>query len=176
MRSVFTNHKPLWFVKLMFIYQGTLLSSEAVFNKSILNLRTDYAVWSKGIIWYLWVHGQYITFLFAVSFFNWFDFYWRIIVSQNFAVFCQTSTWISHRCPLPVEPPSYLPPHPTPLGWSRAPVWVSWDIQQIPFGYLFTYGNVSFHVTLSIYLTLSSPLPMSRSLFSMSASPLLPCK
>ena len=24
-----------------------------------------------------------------------------------------------------------------PLGWYRAPVWVSWDIQQIPIGYLF---------------------------------------
>ena len=31
----------------------------------------------------------------------------------------------------------------------------------------FTYGNVSFHVTFSIHLTLSSPLPMSISLFSM---------
>ena len=43
---------------------------------------------------------------------------------------------------------------------------------QIPIGY-FTYGNVSFHVTPSIYLTLSSPLPVSISLFSMSVSPLL---
>ena len=25
------------------------------------------------------------------------NFYWRIIVLQNFLVFCQTSTWISHR-------------------------------------------------------------------------------
>ena len=101
---------------------------------------------------------------------DFFFFNWSKIALQNFAVFCQTSTWISHRCPLPVEPPSYLPPHPTPLGWSRAPVWVSWDIQQIPFGYLFTYGNVSFHVTLPIHLTLSFPLPMSVSLFSLSVS------
>jgi len=40
----------------------------------------------------------------------------------------------------------------------------------------FTYGNISFHVTLSIHLTLFSPLRMSISLFSMSVSPLLPCK
>ena len=40
----------------------------------------------------------------------------------------------------------------------------------------FTYGNVRFHVTLAIHLTPSSPLPMSISLFSMSVSPLLPCK
>ena len=32
----------------------------------------------------------------------------------------------------------------------------------------FTYGNVSFRVTLSIHLTLSSPLPRPISLFSMS--------
>ena len=37
-------------------------------------------------------------------------------------------------------------------------------------------SNVSFHVTLSKHLTLSSPLPMSISLFSVSVSPLLPCK
>ena len=54
---------------------------------------------------------------------------------------------------------------------------------KFPLAIYFTYGNVSFHVTLSIYLTLfpfispSSPLLlMSISLFSMSVSPLLPCK
>ena len=26
--------------------------------------------------------------------------------------------------PLPPKPPSHFPPHPTPLGWNRAPVWV----------------------------------------------------
>ena len=36
----------------------------------------------------------------------------------------------------------------------------------------FTNGNISFHVTLSLHLTFSSPLYMSISLFS----PLLPCK
>ena len=44
--------------------------------------------------------------------------------------------------PLHLEPPSHLPLHPTPLGWYRAPVSVSWATQQIPIGY-FTYGNVS---------------------------------
>ena len=38
----------------------------------------------------------------------------------------------------------------------------------------FAYGNVSFPVTPSMHLTLSSPLPMSISLFCMSVSPLLP--
>ena len=36
--------------------------------------------------------------------------------------------------------------------------------------------NISVHVTLSIHLTLPSPLPVFISLFSMSVSPLLPCK
>ena len=47
---------------------------------------------------------------------------------------------------------------------------------KFPLAIYFTYGNVSFHATLSIHLTLSSPLTMSISLFSMSVSPLLPCK
>ena len=38
----------------------------------------------------------------------------------------------------------------------------------------FTYDTVSFHLTLCIHLTLSSPLPIFISLFFMSVSPLLP--
>ena len=41
------------------------------------------------------LHHQVVFFLF-LFFFSLF-FYWRIIVLQNFVVFCQTSTWISHR-------------------------------------------------------------------------------
>ena len=66
--------------------------------------------------------------------------------------------------PLPFKSPSHLPPHPTPLPE---------PCSKFPLAVHFTYGNVSFHVTLPIYLTLSSPLPMSISLFSMSVSPLL---
>uniref|UniRef100_A0AC11ESZ2 Uncharacterized protein n=1 Tax=Ovis aries TaxID=9940 RepID=A0AC11ESZ2_SHEEP len=47
---------------------------------------------------------------------------------------------------------------------------------KFPLAVCSTYGNVSFHVTLSIHLTLSSPLPMSISLFAMSVSPLLSFK
>ena len=66
-------------------------------------------------------------------------FNWRIIALQNFVVFCQTSTWINHTySPSFLNlPPISLPISPTPLGWYRALVWVSWDIQQIPIGYLF---------------------------------------
>ena len=56
-------------------------------------------------------------------------------------------SWLSH----------HLPPIPTPLGYSRAPVWVPWVIRQIPIGHLFTYVS-TFASTLLIHLT--------RSLFS----------
>ena len=45
---------------------------------------------------------------------------------------------------------------------------------KIPSAIYFAYGNESFPVTLSIHLTLFSPLIMSIGLFSMSVSPLLP--
>ena len=101
--------------------------------------------------------------------------HWRIIALQSFAVFYQTSTRISHRYihvpSLPNLPAISLPN--TSLDCDRDPIWVPWVVQQIPIGYLFTYGNVSFPVTLS---TLSSALPMSMGLFSMCGSPLLPWK
>ena len=86
-----------------------------------------------------------------------------------------------------MSPPSWtFPSSPSPSHPSRliqSPCFgVSWNIQQIPFFYHFTYGNVSFmgsqrvghdwalelnwteckfQVTLSIRLTLSSPVPVS---------------
>ena len=65
-------------------------------------------------------------------------------------------------CSLPFEPPCHLPPQPTPLGWYRAPVWVSWATQQIPLAVYFTHGNISVPVTLPIHLPLSSPRPCPR--------------
>ena len=67
--------------------------------------------------------------------------------------------------PLPFEPPSHL------LLLFEFPEPYSKFLLAVYFT-----CNVSFHVTLSILLTLSSPLPVSISLFSMSVSPLLPCK
>ena len=90
----------------------------------------------------------------------------------EFFFFCQASTWISHRYtynPLPFEPPSHLPSHPTPLGWYTARLFPE-PYNKFPLAIYFTYGNVSFHATLSIHLTLSSPRPMSVSLFSVSVS------
>ena len=68
-------------------------------------------------------------------------FNWKIIASQYCVGFCHTSTWISHRYiyiyPLSSEPPSHLPPLPTPLGCYRALVWVPWVVDKIPIGHLF---------------------------------------
>ena len=44
---------------------------------------------------------------------------------------------------------------------------------KFPLAIYLTFGNISFRVALSIYLTLSSPLPVSTTLFSVSVSPLL---
>ena len=73
-----------------------------------------------------------ISFFFFFFFFNatlLFFFNWRTIALQNFVVFCDTSTRISHVSFLPK-----LPPHPTLLDCHRALVWVPWVIQQIPIG------------------------------------------
>ena len=43
-----------------------------------------------------------------------------------------------------MSPPSQLPPHPTLLDCHRAPVWVSWAIQQIPIGCLFSVWYCKF--------------------------------
>ena len=99
---------------------------------------------------------------------------WRIIALQNFADFCQTSTWISHRYTyipslLNRPPISLLIP---PLQVDTEPLFEFPETHsKLPLAIYFTYGNVSFHITLSIHLTLSSLLPMSMSLFSMSVSP-----
>ena len=85
-----------------------------------------------------------------------------MIALPSFVVFCQTSTRISHRYThvpsllnLPPKkkrkrkemnlPPVSLPSHSS--RWSRSPCLSS--LSQIPVGYLFTYGNGSFPVTLS---------------------------
>ena len=91
-------------------------------------------------------------------------FYWRIIALQNFAVFCQTSTWINHKY-------TYIPSllKLPPISLPTPPLQVDTELlfkfpepySKFPLANYFTYGNVSFHVTLSLHLTLSSPLPTS---------------
>ena len=59
-----------------------------------------------------------LLFFFLINYFN-----WKLITLQYCSGFCHTLTWVSHGCtcvPHP-EPPSYLPPHPIPLGHPSAP-------------------------------------------------------
>ena len=70
----------------------------------------------------------------------------RIIALQNFAVFCHTSTKISHRC---THVPSLRislqsPSSSYSLVCLRDPVWVPWVIQKIPIGYLFYIWSCKF--------------------------------
>ena len=107
------------------------------------------------------------SYLFFNLFFN-----GKIIVLQNF-VFCQHQ----HESAIGIHmsPPISLPI--PPLQVDTEPLFeFSETYSKFPLAIYFTYGNVSFHITLSIHLTFSSSLPMSISLFSMSVSSLLPCK
>jgi len=59
-----------------------------------------------------------------------------------------------HSCPCPPETPSHFPLHPIPLGCYRASEFPE-SYSRFPLAIYFTYGIVSFHVTVSIHLTLS---------------------
>ena len=119
-----------------------------------------------------------------------FIFNWRIITLQCCVGFCHITTWLIYRYmymytytyvwviqigesgPLPCEPPSYLPPLPTTEHWVEIPV----SYSKFPLALYFTY--VSVYVSM-LLLQFIPPFPsptVSTSLFSMSASLLLPCK
>ena len=98
-------------------------------------------------------------------FFNLFIFNWRIIALQYCVGFCHTSAWISHRLThdpslvnfLPTSHPS--PSHPPKLSQSTGLTVV----------YMFPW--------VSPFVPPSRPqLLCPKNLFSMSTSPLLPCK
>ena len=82
--------------------------------------------------------------------------------------------WISHRYTyipsLWTSLPAPSPSHPSRLIQSPCLSFLSHTANSRWLS--LTYGNVSFHVTLSIHLTLSSPLSMSIKLFFLSVSPL----
>ena len=87
---------------------------------------------------------------------------WRIIAIQNFAIFCQTSTWISHRytyVPSLLNLPSVSLPI-SPLKLNTEPLFeFPESYSKFPLAIYFAYGNESFHVTVSIHLPLFFPLP-----------------
>ena len=74
-----------------------------------------------------------------------------------FTIFCWFLPYISisqpqvYVCPLPLEPLSHLPTHPTPLGCHRALLPASYS--QFPLAIYFTYGNVYSSVLLSRFVS-----------------------
>ena len=112
-----------------------------------------------------------MTFTILFIYFNLFI-YWRIIALQNFVVFYQTSTWISHRYTyIPsfwISLPSPSPSHPSRL--IQNPCFLSHTANSRWLSILYMV------MLLSMSFLTSHPLPISISLFSMSLSPLLPCK
>ena len=73
-------------------------------------------------------------------------------------------------CSLPLEPLSHCPSHPTSQHWLCVPC----VIRQIPLAIYFTCGNI-YVSTLFFQITPPFSCPtVSRSLFFMSVSPLLP--
>ena len=78
-----------------------------------------YAISKNKTRSWLWLRPWILFFFFNVFIY----FNWRLVTLQYCSGFCQTSTWISHRCtcvPQP-EPPSLLLPHPIPEGHPSAP-------------------------------------------------------
>ena len=81
-----------------------------------------------------------------------------------------------YMCPLPPEPPSHLPPHPTPLGGHRA-----LSLSSLRHTAHSHWLSV-LHIVICMFQLLSQVTPpspsatISTSLFFMSASLLLPCK
>ena len=73
--------------------------------------------------------------------------HWRIIALQSFAVFYQTSTRISHRYIHVPSLPFSSPSHSSRL--SQSPFEFPESYSKFPLTIYFTYGTISFHVTLS---------------------------
>ena len=78
-------------------------------------------------IWFSRLLFNFVWFFFVCFliflFFSFIYISWRLITLQYYSGFCHTLIWISHgfTCVPHPEPPSYLPPHPIPLGHPGAP-------------------------------------------------------
>ena len=65
-------------------------------NHLVLQIQALRHIQNQVMSWIRWSHKILGYFLGLFKKINLF-FYWRIIALQNFVVFCQTSTWITHR-------------------------------------------------------------------------------
>ena len=157
---------------------------DVIFSSSMLSLKikknsTQFKIWKERIPslpsqalnsvclkWLIYAARNYDVFSTSQSYFHLFFlfnlyFYWRITALQNFVVFCQTSAWIP-AIGIHINPSLLnLPPISCPIP----PLWIDTEplfefpepYSKFPLAIYFTYGNVSFHVTLS-YILPSPPL------------------
>ena len=100
-------HRPFY---VSFVMKSHLSSFSNVCKWSFILCKNEVKWFSQySIVWF------YQTFFFLIYLF----FNWRIIALQNFVVFCQTSTWVSHRYTyipsLLILPPISFPSHPSRL-------------------------------------------------------------
>ena len=88
--------------------------------------------------------STFVSFLFILN--------WRIIALQDSVGFCHSSTRSSHGCTCPLLPElhSHLQPHPTPLGFHRAPSLCSLRHIADSHWLAILHMLVCFHVTLSV--------------------------
>ena len=102
-------------------------------------------------------------------------FNWRIMSLQNFVVFCQTSTWISHRyiyIPFLLNlPPISQPSRPSRLIQSPCLSSLLHTTNSCWLSILHMFPCYSLHTSHPLL-----PSPHVHNLFSMSVSPLLTCK
>ena len=94
-----------------------------------------------------------------------------------FLAYINTNQPQVYICPLSLEPPSHLLPYPTPRQVvTEHQIKLPVSHSKFPLSICFTYGNVYVSSLLSQFIPPSPSRTVFTSLFSMSASLLLPCK
>ena len=130
-------------------------------------------LWKRWSFYFFSCAQNFFSFENFINFFN-----WRITALQNFVVFCQTSTWISHRytyVPFLLNfPPTSHPIHPS--RWSEHWFELPESYRKFPRAICFTCVSVYVFIPFSPFVSPSPSRIVSTSLFSVSESPLLPYK
>ena len=106
---------------------------------------------------------------FVGNIFSWFpNFFLNVLLVDNcFTVLCwflphiNMNQPLAYIYPLPLEPPSHLPLHPTPLGCLRALVWVPESCSKFPLAIYLTHGSVYASMLLSQFIPPSPWFPLN---------------
>ena len=121
---------------------------------SCFRCRVRLFIWLVSVTGFFNLAGTDIFFFFATMFLN-----RRIIALQNFVVFCQTSTRISHRCiqspPSRTYFPSASPSHPSIS--SQSPCWFLMVVNISVFLYEHIYTLIHWILTIILWSRYSYP-------------------